>query len=214
MSKEGNRSPQTDFPRSTVCLFPFPTVGYPPGRAAQQRSQRVHDDVVHLASSQTVTVLQIFNSRRRKARQHDRDGDGQLPFPQHERQGQPDGEKQQNISASTGTVPAALWPPGSSEMEQAQLPPFLPLLRRPSYRRSPPRSRQKRPRCEYPPPPAALFPVPQISPQNRRQDHEDHDPVQRLYINQPKKFIHVFSVSQYGLPRFPAARGGTEIRSS
>ena len=28
----------------------------------------------------------------------------------------------------------------------------------------------------------ALFPVPQISPQHRRQDHEDHDPVQRLYI--------------------------------
>ena len=37
-------------------------------------------------------------------------------------------------------------------------------------------------RVEYPPPPAALFPVPQISPQHRRQNHEDHDPVQRLYI--------------------------------
>lgn len=97
MSKEGNRSPQTYFPKSAVCLFPFPTVGYPPGRAAQQRSQRVHDDVVHLASSQTVTVLQIFNSRRRKARQHDRARGRTASISPARTTGTAGGEKQQNI---------------------------------------------------------------------------------------------------------------------
>ena len=158
MSKEGNRSPQTDFPRSAVCLFPFPTVGYPPGRAAQQRSQRVHDDVVHLTSSQTVTVLQKFNSRRRKARQHDRDGDGQLPFPQHERQGQPDGEKQQNIHQHrpvqfrllSGLPEVLKWNKHSFRR-------FFPSCADrhiEDHRRDP----GKNGRVEYPPPPAALFP--------------------------------------------------------
>ena len=68
----------------------FPVKEQPISQASYQCTQGVHDDIIHLASSQCITVLHVFNACRKGKRRGDGNKKGNSSFAQHKGQGQID----------------------------------------------------------------------------------------------------------------------------
>ena len=161
----------------------FPVAEEPMGVAAEERTEGVHDDVIHLAPAQGIAVLQIFDPCGEAKRSNNGEERGKSPLSQYEGQGQPQGDKQEHVHQHRAVqfrldLRLAEAVKGNQNRFAGALPSCV-------DGHIEDHSRNSRKHCQISQPPAqsAALPVAQIAPEEDQQEHPEEDAVEGLAVD-------------------------------